>query len=38
MPLLFSYGTLQEENVQRLTFGRCCRGKGTSFSGSSRRQ
>ena len=27
MPLLFSYGTLQQENVQRSTFGRRLRGQ-----------
>jgi len=27
MPLLFSYGTLQEENVQRSTFGRLLQGQ-----------
>jgi len=27
MPLLFSYGTLQEENVQRSTFGRLLEGQ-----------
>ena len=26
MPLLFSYGTLQEEDVQRSTFGRLLHG------------
>ena len=26
MPLLFSYGTLQQENVQRSTFGRVIQG------------
>lgn len=26
MPLIFSYGTLQEEDVQRSTFGRALRG------------
>ncbi len=27
MPLLFSYGTLQQENVQRSTFGRVIQGQ-----------
>jgi gamma-glutamylcyclotransferase (GGCT)/AIG2-like uncharacterized protein YtfP len=27
MPLLFSYGTLQQENVQRPTFGRVIQGQ-----------
>jgi gamma-glutamylcyclotransferase (GGCT)/AIG2-like uncharacterized protein YtfP len=27
MPLLFSYGTLQQENVQRSTFGRVLQGQ-----------
>jgi gamma-glutamylcyclotransferase (GGCT)/AIG2-like uncharacterized protein YtfP len=27
MPLLFSYGTLQQEDVQRSTFGRLLRGR-----------
>ncbi len=27
MPLLFSYGTLQQENVQRSTFGRLLQGQ-----------
>ena len=27
MPLLFSYGTLQREDVQRTTFGRLLRGR-----------
>ena len=27
MPLLFSYGTLQQENVQRSAFGRVIRGE-----------
>ena len=27
MPLLFSYGTLQQEDVQRSTFGRLLRGQ-----------
>ena len=27
MPLLFSYGTLQQENVQRATFGRLLQGR-----------
>ena len=34
MPLVFSYGTLQDEHVQQSTFGRLLKGKGTSFLGA----
>ena len=33
MPLLFSYGTLQQENVQRSTFGRLLQGQGDELPG-----
>jgi gamma-glutamylcyclotransferase (GGCT)/AIG2-like uncharacterized protein YtfP len=33
MPLLFSYGTLQEENVQRSTFGRLLQGQRDALPG-----
>jgi gamma-glutamylcyclotransferase (GGCT)/AIG2-like uncharacterized protein YtfP len=33
MPLLFSYGTLQEEDVQRSTFGRLLRGQRDELRG-----
>lgn len=33
MPLLFSYGTLQEENVQRATFGRLLGGQRDELTG-----
>ena len=33
MPLLFSYGTLQEERVQLATFGRPLRGEPDALSG-----
>ena len=33
MPLLFSYGTLREENVQRSTFGRRLAGHADSLPG-----
>lgn len=33
MPLLFSYGTLQEEAVQRLTFGRLLEGERDELPG-----
>jgi gamma-glutamylcyclotransferase (GGCT)/AIG2-like uncharacterized protein YtfP len=33
MPKLFSYGTLQQEEVQRLTFGRSLEGKADALLG-----
>ena len=33
MPLLFSYGTLQQEGVQRSTFGRLLRGSADALVG-----
>jgi len=33
MPLIFSYGTLQQENVQLSTFGRLFRGQGDELPG-----
>jgi gamma-glutamylcyclotransferase (GGCT)/AIG2-like uncharacterized protein YtfP len=33
MPLLFSYGTLQQDNVQLSTFGRLLRGQGDELPG-----
>jgi hypothetical protein len=33
MPLLFSYGTLQQENVQLATFGRLLEGNGDELLG-----
>ena len=33
MPLLFSYGTLQQENVQKSTFGRLLQGQGDELLG-----
>ena len=33
MPLIFSYGTLQEEDVQRSTFGRLLHGTRDELSG-----
>ncbi len=33
MPLLFSYGTLQQEDVQRATFGRLLSGKADELVG-----
>jgi len=36
MPLLFSYGTLQQENVQRKTFGRPLRGEPDELLGFER--
>lgn len=33
MPLLFSYGTLQQESVQRATFGRPLRGRRDELMG-----
>lgn len=33
MPLVFSYGTLQEERVQRATFGRLLQGHRDELSG-----
>jgi len=33
MPLLFSYGTLQDEPVQRATFGRKLEGSADGLSG-----
>jgi gamma-glutamylcyclotransferase (GGCT)/AIG2-like uncharacterized protein YtfP len=33
MPLLFSYGTLQQDNVQLATFGRLLRGEGDQLVG-----
>jgi hypothetical protein len=33
MPLLFSYGTLQQEDVQRATFGRVLQGQGDELPG-----
>jgi gamma-glutamylcyclotransferase (GGCT)/AIG2-like uncharacterized protein YtfP len=33
MPLLFSYGILQQENVQRSTFGRVIQGQRDEFVG-----
>jgi gamma-glutamylcyclotransferase (GGCT)/AIG2-like uncharacterized protein YtfP len=36
MPLLFSYGTLQEENVQRSTFGRPLQGQRDELPGFER--
>jgi gamma-glutamylcyclotransferase (GGCT)/AIG2-like uncharacterized protein YtfP len=33
MPMLFSYGTLQQENVQRATFGRLLRGRADELIG-----
>jgi gamma-glutamylcyclotransferase (GGCT)/AIG2-like uncharacterized protein YtfP len=38
MPLLFSYGTLQDEQVQRGTFGRTLRGQRDSLPGFERQQ
>ncbi|HJV28334.1 MAG TPA: gamma-glutamylcyclotransferase family protein [Aromatoleum sp.] len=35
MPLLFSYGTLQQENVQRATFGRLLAGRSAELLGYS---
>lgn len=35
MPLLFSYGTLQQENVQSSTFGRLLHGKADQLVGYS---
>lgn len=35
MPLLFSYGTLQQENVQQATFGRLLSGKPVELVGYS---
>ena len=37
MPLLFSYGTLQQDDVQRATFGGCCTAMATSCRDKSRR-
>ena len=36
MPLLFSYGTLQDESVQRATFGRTLRGEPDALVGFAR--
>ena len=36
VPLIFSYGTLQQDDVQLATFGRLLHGQGTSSSGASR--
>jgi len=36
MPLTFSYGTLQEEHVQRSTFGRPLQGRGDELPGWTR--
>ena len=36
MPLLFSYGTLQREDVQRATFGRLLRGRPDELLGCAR--
>jgi gamma-glutamylcyclotransferase (GGCT)/AIG2-like uncharacterized protein YtfP len=36
MPLLFSYGTLQDEQVQRATFGRTLRGERDALPGFER--
>jgi len=36
MPLLFSYGTLQREDVQRATFGRLLRGRPDELVGFAR--
>ena len=36
MPLLFSYGTLQREDVQRSTFGRPLRGRPDALLGFAR--
>jgi hypothetical protein len=33
MPLLFSYGTLQQEGVQRATFGRLLKGSADALVG-----
>ena len=33
MPLLFSYGTLQQDDVQRATFGRLLHGHGDELPG-----
>ena len=33
MPLLFSYGTLQQDDVQRATFGRLLHGHGDELQG-----
>ncbi|MGH9961724.1 MAG: gamma-glutamylcyclotransferase, partial [Pyrinomonadaceae bacterium] len=33
MPLLFSYGTLQQESVQLSTFGRLLQGQGDALLG-----
>ena len=33
MPLLFSYGTLQQDNVQRTTFGRLLTGRADTLPG-----
>ena len=33
MPLLFSYGTLQHQDVQRATFGRLLHGQGDELPG-----
>ncbi|BAL26846.1 gamma-glutamylcyclotransferase family protein [Azoarcus sp. KH32C] len=35
MPLLFSYGTLQQENVQQATFGRLLSGRSAELVGYS---
>jgi gamma-glutamylcyclotransferase (GGCT)/AIG2-like uncharacterized protein YtfP len=36
MPLLFSYGTLQRDDVQRSTFGRLLRGQADALAGFER--
>ena len=36
MPLLFSYGTLQQDDVQRATFGRLLAGRADALPGYSR--
>jgi Gamma-glutamyl cyclotransferase, AIG2-like len=36
MPLLFSYGTLQQDDVQRATFGRLLTGRADALPGYSR--
>ena len=33
MPMLFSYGTLQQEDVQRATFGRLLHGRADELTG-----
>lgn len=38
MPLVFSYGTLQQEKVQLSTFGRLLEGKGDELPGFERSQ